>query len=143
MGQYRKGSFNLCQLVAVVLMCRVTVGCAAVPDELEGLAGRVLKASEDIPGGAVSKSSDSVSFVQPVEDEVVRKPGRFLTVYLMLVDLSVTKQMVQKCWIDVACELSTSHVIRSIGGFVLILFWCNLLLSLQNYGLLVTRKCFF
>ena len=104
MGQYRKGSFNLCQLVAVVLMCRVTVGCAAVPDELEGLAGRVLKASEDIPannpGGAVSKSSDSVSFVQPVEDEVVRKPGRFLSVYLMLVDLSVTKQMVQIKMLD-------------------------------------------
>lgn len=105
MGQHRKGSFSLCQLVAVVLMCRVTVGCAAVPDELEGLAGRVLKASEDIPAnnpdGAVTKSSDSVSFVQPVEDEVVRKPGSFPCVYLMLVDLSVTKQMVKKCWIDI------------------------------------------
>ena len=85
MGQYRKGSFSLCQLVAVVLMCRVTVGCAAVPDELEGLAGRVLKASEDIPAnnpdGTVTKSSDSVSFVQPVEDEVVRKPESFMCGY--------------------------------------------------------------
>lgn len=74
MGKCRKGSFNLCLLVAVVLMCRVTVACAAVPDELEGLAGRVLRASEDLAadnhdeGG--TKSSDSVSFVQPVEDEV-------------------------------------------------------------------------
>lgn len=78
MGKYRKGSFNLCQLVAVVLMCRVTVACAAVPDELDGLAGHVLRASEDIQAknpdgaGAETKASDSVSFVQPVEDDVVR-----------------------------------------------------------------------
>lgn len=81
MGKCRKGSFNLCLLVAVVLMCRVTVACAAVPDELEGLAGRVLRASEDLAAnnhdGGGTKSSDSVSFVQPVEDEVVRKSGRF------------------------------------------------------------------
>lgn len=74
MGKYRKGSFNLYQLVAVVLMCRVTFGCAAVPGELEGLAGRVLRASNDIPPddpGAGTKVSDSVSFVQPVDDEVI------------------------------------------------------------------------
>ena len=82
MGNYRKGSFHLCQVIAVLLMCHVTVACAAVPDEMEGLAGQVLRASEENvqvknPNGGVTKVSDSVSFVQPVEDEVVRKPGCF------------------------------------------------------------------
>lgn len=70
MRKYRKELFNLCQLIAIVFMCRVTCGCAAVPNELEGLAGQVLRASDDLQ---VSKSVDSVSFVQPVEDKVVRK----------------------------------------------------------------------
>lgn len=76
MGTHRKGILSLFQVVAVVLMCRVTVGCAAVPDELEGLAGRVLQASSEIPArdsAGAPKTSDSVSFVQPVEDGVVRK----------------------------------------------------------------------
>ncbi len=76
MGTHRKGSLSLFQVIAVVLMCRVTVACAAVPDELEGLAGRVLQASSEIPArdsAGETKASDSVSFVQPVEDEVVRK----------------------------------------------------------------------
>ena len=76
MGTHREGSLSLFQVVAVVLMCRVTVGCAAVPDELEGLAGRVLQASSEIPArdtGGAARTSDSVSFVQPVEDGVVRK----------------------------------------------------------------------
>lgn len=54
-------------------MCRVTVACAAVPDELEGLAGHVLRASENIPAkddNGLTKISDSVSFLQPVEDDV-------------------------------------------------------------------------
>lgn len=56
-------------------MCHVAVACAAVPDEMEGLAGQVLRASEENvqvknPNGGVTKVSDSVSFVQPVEDEV-------------------------------------------------------------------------
>ena len=74
MGTHRKGSLSLFQVMAVVLMCRVTVACAAVPDELEGLAGRVLQASSEIPArdsAGETKASDSVSFVQPVEDEVV------------------------------------------------------------------------
>ena len=76
MGTYRKGSMSLFQVIAVVLMCRVTLACAAVPDELDGLAGKILQASsenlqEKYPSGAM-KASDSVSFVQPVEDEVVR-----------------------------------------------------------------------
>jgi len=44
---------------------------------MEGLAGRVLIASSEIPKkdpSKATKASDSVSFVQPVEDEVVRKP---------------------------------------------------------------------
>ncbi|KAJ7383795.1 hypothetical protein OS493_026329 [Desmophyllum pertusum] len=74
MGTYRKGSMSLFQVIAVVLMCRVTLACAAVPDELDGLAGKILQASsenlqEKYPSGAM-KASDSVSFVQPVEDEV-------------------------------------------------------------------------
>ena len=77
MRTYRKGSISLFQVVAVVLMCRVTLACAAVPDEMEGLAGRVLMASSENPGkeqSKATKASDSVSFVQPVEDEVVRQP---------------------------------------------------------------------
>ena len=76
MGTYCKGSLSLFQIIAVVLMCRVTVACGAVPDELEGLAGQILKASSEIPANdpnGPTKDSDSVSFVQPVEDEVVRK----------------------------------------------------------------------
>lgn len=74
MGNYRQGRVSLCQIIAVVFMCRVTVACAAVPDELEGLAGHVLRAS-DIPAkddNGLTKISDSVSFLQPVEDDVVR-----------------------------------------------------------------------
>lgn len=67
MKRYRKELFNLCQVISIVFMCRVTCGCAAVPNELEGLAGQVLRASDDLQ---VSKSADSVSFVQPVEEEV-------------------------------------------------------------------------
>ncbi|XP_068702554.1 putative divalent cation/proton antiporter TMEM165 [Montipora foliosa] len=65
MGRYRNEHFNLFQLIAIVFMCRVTCGCAAVPDELEGLAGQVLRGS-DVQD---SKTSDSVSFIQPVEDK--------------------------------------------------------------------------
>ena len=77
MGAYQKGSISLFQVAAVVLMCRVTLACAAVPDEMEGLAGRLLMASSEIPEkdpSKATKASDSVSFVQPVEDEVVMKP---------------------------------------------------------------------
>ena len=73
MGRYRNEHFNLCQLIAIVFMCRVTCGCAAVPDELEGLAGQVLRGS-DVQD---SKTSDSVSFIQPVEDKEVRQPVLF------------------------------------------------------------------
>ena len=72
-------------------MCRVTVACAAVPDELEGLAGHVLRASENIPAkddNGLTKISDSVSFLQPVEDDVVRIldflcDGRFISLQTM------------------------------------------------------------
>lgn len=76
MGTYFKGRLSLFLIIGVVLMCRVTVACAAVPDELEGLAGRVLMASSEVQGNGPNekpKGTDSVSFVQPVEDEVVRK----------------------------------------------------------------------
>ena len=86
MGNYRQGRVSLCQIIAVVLMCRVTVACAAVPDELEGLAGHVLRASENIPAkddNGLTKISDSVSFLQPVEDDVVR----ILDFFYVMVDL--------------------------------------------------------
>lgn len=60
-------------IIGIVLMCRATVACAAVPDELEGLAGRVLMASSEVQANDPKekpKGTDSVSFVQPVEEEV-------------------------------------------------------------------------
>lgn len=76
MGTYCKGRLSLFLIIGIVLMCRATVACAAVPDELEGLAGRVLMASSEVQANDPKekpKGTDSVSFVQPVEEEVVRK----------------------------------------------------------------------
>ena len=68
---------SLFKLFAGVIMFRATVACAAVPDELDGLAGHMMRGAnlESQVGGiklGISTSSDSVSFVQPVEDDAVR-----------------------------------------------------------------------
>lgn len=77
MAECSRGLSKVLHVALFVLMCHAATACASLgPNEHEGLAGRVLLASQEAISNwerSPSTVGGSVSFVQPMDDSKVRK----------------------------------------------------------------------